>query len=161
MNWPRERCRFCRTRALVGANPDAETLAYIGRVLTLEQERMKTLAEAPALADFFLLGDDEYLFDEKAVGKWFTNPGVGDRLRRVRDSFASAEVFDEAATEEIVRATIAEFEVKGGEVIHPVRVAVTGRTTGPGLFETIVALGHVTAACTDLDRALKISSTLT
>ena len=47
-------------------------MEYIGRVLALEQERMKTLAEAPALADFFLLGDDEYLFDEKAVSKWLS-----------------------------------------------------------------------------------------
>jgi len=125
---------FLREAGLIdGADgdPDAETRGYIGRVLALEQERMKTLAEAPALADFFLLGDDEYLFDDKAVAKWFNHPGVGDRLRRVRAGFASLEDFDEAGTEEVVRATVAEFGVKGGEVIHPVRVAVSGRTTGP------------------------------
>ena len=114
---------------------------------------MKTLAEAPALADFFLLGDDEYLFDDKAVGKWFASPGVGDRLRRVRAGFAAVEVFDEAATEAVVRDTIAEFEVKGGEVIHPVRVAVSGRTTGPGLFEMIAVLGR-DRCLRRLDRAL-------
>jgi len=137
----------------VGGEPDASTLHYIGRVLALEQERMKTLAEAPALADFFLLGDDEYLFDDKAVAKWFGHPGVGDRLRRVHAGFVSLDVFDEAGTEEVVRATVAEFGVKGGEVIHPVRVAVSGRTTGPGLFETIAVLGR--ARClARLDRAL-------
>ena len=51
---------------------------------------MKTLAEAPALADFFLLGDDEYLFDEKAAAKWLTHPGVtspsAPRPRRLRGS---------------------------------------------------------------------------
>ena len=56
-------------------------------------------------------------------------------------------------TEEVVRATIAEFEVKGGEVIHPVRVAISGRTTGPGLFETIVVLGR-DRCLRRLDRAL-------
>ncbi len=137
----------------VGGEPDAGTLHYIGRVLALEQERMKTLAEAPALADFFLLGDDEYLFDDKAVAKWFGHPGVGDRLRRVHAGFASLDVFDEAGTEEVVRATVAEFGVKGGEVIHPVRVAISGRTTGPGLFETIVVLGR-DRCLARLDRAL-------
>jgi len=133
---------FLQEAGLVGADPDVMTLEYIGRVLALEQERMKTLAEAPALADFFLLGDDEYLFDEKAVSKWFGRPGAGDRLRRVREGFAADEVFDEATTEAVVRATIAEFEVGGGEVIHPVRLAVSGRTTGPGLFELIAVLGR-------------------
>jgi glutamyl-tRNA synthetase len=133
---------FLQDAGLIGADPDVMTLEYIGRVLALEQERMKTLAEAPALADFFLLGDDEYLFDEKAAQKWLNHPGVADRLRRVRDGFAALEAFDEAATEEVVRATIAEFDVKGGEVIHPVRVAISGRTTGPGLFEAIAVLGR-------------------
>jgi glutamyl-tRNA synthetase len=144
---------FLQEAGLIGADPDVMTLEYIGQVLALEQERMKTLAEAPVLADFFLLGDDEYLFDEKAVTKWFGRPGVGDRLRRVRDGFAADEVFDEASTEEIVRAVIAEFEVGGGEVIHPVRVAISGRTTGPGLFETIAVLGRE-RCLRRLDRAL-------
>lgn len=132
---------FLQKAGLVGPDPDAATLDYIGQVLALEQERMKTLAEAPELAEFFLRGDDEYAFDEKAVQKWFTHPGVGDRLRRVREGFAALEVFDKDSTEGVVRATISEFEVKGGEVIHPVRVAISGRTTGPGLFETIAVLG--------------------
>ena len=144
---------FLQEAGLVGPDPEPETLDYIGRVLALEQERMKTLAEAPLLADFFLLGDDEYLFDDKAAGKWLASPGVADRLRRVRDGFASLEVFDEASAEEVVRATIAEFDVKGGEVIHPVRVAISGRTTGPGLFEAIAVLGR--ERCVKrLDRAL-------
>ena len=133
---------FLQDAGLVGESPDAETLDYIGRVLALEQERMKTLAEGPLLADFFLLGDDEYLFDEKAAQKWLNHPGVADRLRRVRDGFAALEVFDEPSAEEVVRATIAEFDVKGGDVIHPVRVAISGRTNGPGLFETIAVLGR-------------------
>ena len=149
---------FLQEAGLVGPDPDAETLGYIGRVLALEQERMKTLAEAPVLADFFLLGDDEYLFDEKAVAKWFSGVGVGDRLRRVRAGFEAVEVFDEAGTEPVVRDTIAEFEVKGGEVIHPVRVALSGRTTGPGLFEIISVLGR--ARCLRrLDRALGMVGT--
>ena len=133
---------FLQDAGLVGENPDAETLGYIGRVLALEQERMKTLAEGPLLADFFLLGDDEYLFDDKAAQKWLNHPGVADRLRRVRDGFAALEVFDEPAAEEVVRATIAEFDVKGGDVIHPVRVAISGRTNGPGLFDAIAVLGR-------------------
>lgn len=144
---------FLQDAGLVGPDPDAATLTYIGDVLALEQERMKTLAEAPALADFFLLADDKFVFDDKAVQKRFTEPGVGDRLRRVRDGFASLEVFDAETTEAVVRATIEAFGVKGGEVIHPVRVAISGRATGPGLFETIAVLGK-DRVLRRLDRAL-------
>ena len=144
---------FLLDAGLVGANPDAETLDYIGRVLALEQERMKTLAEAPLLADFFLLGDDEYLFDDKAAQKWLNHPGVADRLRRVQGGFQALEVFDHASTEEVIRATVEEFGVKGGDVIHPVRVAISGRTNGPGLFDAIVVLGRE-RCIKRLDRAL-------
>ncbi|MBV9849017.1 MAG: glutamate--tRNA ligase [Armatimonadetes bacterium] len=143
---------FLQRANLVGQDPDTSTLSYIGHVLKLEQERMKTLADAPALADFFLLGDDEYPFDEKAVQKWFTQPAVADRLRRVRAGFAELDVFDETNTEAVVRAA-AEAEVKASEVIHPVRVAVSGRTTGPGLFETLATLGRE-RCLRRLDRAL-------
>ena len=130
---------FLRDAGLAGDNNDTD---YIGRVLALEQERMRTLAEAPALADFFLLPDDTFPYDEKAVQKWLIVPGVGARLGAVRDGFAALSVFDEASTEAVVRNVIEQFAVKGGEVIHPVRVALSGRTTGPGLFETIAVLGQ-------------------
>ncbi len=144
---------FLQEANLVSENPDAETLTYVGHVLALEQERIKTLAEAPLLADFFLLADDKYVFDEKAVQKWFSHPGVGERLQAARDGFAALGVFDVAGIEGVVRDVIARFEVKGGEVIHPVRVAVTGRTTGPGLFETIAVLGQE-RVLRRMDRAL-------
>ena len=41
-----------------------------------------------------------------------------------------------------MRAVAEEFAVKASEVIHPVRVAVSGRTTGPGLFEILATLGQ-------------------
>nr|MDQ2687849.1 glutamate--tRNA ligase [Armatimonadota bacterium] len=102
----------------------------------------------------------QYVFDEKSVKKRFTESGVGDRLRRVRDGFAALEVFDAETTEGVVRATIEEFGVKGGDVIHPVRVAVSGRGTGPGLFETIVVLGKE-RVLRRLDRALAMITELT
>lgn len=145
---------FLQENGLVEPNPSGEKLAYIADVLALEQERIKTLAHAPALADFLLLGDDDYVFEEKAVAKWFGHPGVGDRLRAVRDKYTALEPFDRDSVEGVVRDVIAQFNLeKGGEVIHPVRVAISGRTTGPGLFETIVVLGR-DRVVRRLDRAL-------
>ena len=143
---------FLQEAGLVGPNPDAATLEYIGRVLALEQERMKTLAEAPGLADFFLMDDDKYVFDDKAVAKWFPKPGVGERLAKLRERFATLDPFDAATTEQVVRATADELGVKTGEVFHPLRVAISGRTTGPGLFDILAALGQA-RVLNRLDRA--------
>lgn len=144
---------FLQEKGLVEPNPSEEKLAYIASVMALEQERMKTLADAPAIADFFLLADDEYEFDPKAVAKLFGSPGACDRLRAVREGYAGLEVLDAASAESVVRDAITRLDVKGGEVIHPVRLAVTGRTTGPGLFETIAVLGKE-RVLRRLDRAL-------
>jgi glutamyl-tRNA synthetase len=132
---------FLQKASLVQEDPDVETLSYIGHVLKLEQERMKTLAEAPELSDFFLLGDEEFAYDEAAVRKRLSSPEAAQRLRQVQAGFAALEVFDEPSIEGVIRATAEELEIKAGEVIHPVRVAVSGRSTGPGLFEMLAALG--------------------
>ncbi len=146
---------FLQAAGLVGPDPDAATLDYIGQVLSLEQERMKTLADAPALADFFLLPDDQYAFDDKAVQKRLAPPGVDAILRAVRDGFAALDVFDIGTTEDVVRAVAEQRQLKAAEVIHPTRVAVSGRTTGPGLFDILATLGR-DRCLRRLDRALKL-----
>lgn len=145
---------FLQESGLVEPNPSAETLAYIGQVVVLEQERMKTLAEAPVIADFLLLGDEDFVFDAKAVAKWFKVAGVGDRLRAVRDGIAALVEFDHGGIEGIIRGVQTRFDLpKGGDVIHPVRVAISGRTTGPGLFEIMAVLGQ-DRVVKRIDRAL-------
>ena len=148
---------FLQRAGLVSGSPDSATLEYVGNVLALEQERMKTLADAPALADFFLLSDSEYVFDPKAVQKWLAPPGAGDRLRDVRARLAVPDNFSIQSVEGAVRASIEALGVKSGEIIHPLRVAVSGRTVGPGLFETIAVLGRE-RVLGRLDRALELAT---
>jgi glutamyl-tRNA synthetase len=137
-----DRCLpFLVKAGLASENPTQERRKYIGDVIALEQERMKTLAEAPGLSDFFLLDDDAYAFDEKGAAKWLSGSDSANRLKSVRDGIGALEEVTAESAEAVVRRVIDQFEVKGGEVIHPVRVAITGRTTGPGLFDTMAVLG--------------------
>jgi glutamyl-tRNA synthetase len=133
---------YLQASGLVGDHPDDDLLDYLVSVIALEQERIKTLADVSALADFFLLPDEKYQFDEKAVAKWFTVAGVAERLSWVKDGLTALDRFDVESIEKVIRSAIEKFEVKPGEVIHPVRVAVSGRTVGPGLYETIAVLGR-------------------
>jgi glutamyl-tRNA synthetase len=119
-----------------------EFLDYARRVIPLEIERMKVLSEVTELVGFFFETlDYPNGYDEKAVKKWFTVPHLKPLLEK---EIAAYDALPEWTTEGLEQATRAVGEALGlkfGDVVHPTRVAATGRTVGPGLFETLWALG--------------------
>jgi glutamyl-tRNA synthetase len=119
--------------------PDS-MLPYIASVVALEQERMKKLGEAPDLTEFFFR--DDLRWEEKAL-KRVQDEGARPLLSAAADALEAVpgDAWSVASVEAAVRGVIDSQGVKAGDVIHPVRAAVTGRTAGPGLFETIHVLG--------------------
>ncbi len=126
---------------LIPADPDEATRSYVGQVLLLEQERLKRLEEAPALTDFFFVEMPEYA--AKSVQKWLQRDAEATRafLTDLLAAFSDQDAWTEAALEATTRAVGARHGRERGELTHPVRVAVTGREIGPGLFETLAVLG--------------------
>jgi glutamyl-tRNA synthetase len=112
---------------------------YVQQVIGLEQGKVKTLAEIPGRVDFFFREDIEY--EPEAVAKWLAAPNAAELLARLEMAVAelpeapSAEQF-----ESVVRGLAEQQGVNASKVIHPARVAVTGRTTGPSLFEALHVL---------------------
>jgi len=131
---------FLQKAGLVSEAPGEVEQAYVTQVLKLEQERMKTLAEAPALTDFFFRDEPE--LDEAAVTKRLRQPQAGSVLDAVTRRLEAASTWDVEALEQAVNAASEELGVKKADVIHPTRVAATGRGVGPGLFETLWVLGR-------------------
>ncbi len=126
---------------LLATDPSVEEMAYLERLIPLVQERMKRLAEAPELLDFLL--KDEIEYDPAAVKKRLNGERVVELLAAVAESLKMVDDFaDESQVEAAARRAGEACEMSGGAFIHPVRVAVTGRTVGPGLFETMSALGR-------------------
>lgn len=119
--------------------PDEATRAYAEAVIPLEQEKMKLLKDVVTLTEFFFRED--YPIDESAVRKWYSQPHIPQMLEALIRRYSVLEPFDAETVERATREVIAWLGVKGGEVIHPVRVALSGRTTGPSLFEMIAVLG--------------------
>ena len=106
----------------------------------LVQERVATLGETPAMVDFLFLAEPPY--DEAAVAKVLKNDERAPQiLAAALSSFATAEF-----TAESLHAATLEFGDALGFKLRitqaPVRVAVTGRSVGPPLFESLVALGR-------------------
>ncbi len=110
---------------------------YLGQVLALEKDRARTLAEMPELTAFFFRED--FAIEEKAANKWLTEESkalLGELAARLEKVAFSA-----GAAESVLRALAEEKSISAAKIIHPTRVALSGRTAGPGLFEMIETLG--------------------
>jgi glutamyl-tRNA synthetase len=128
--------------------------AYVGRVVAIMGERLRLPKDVLAYGDFFFRDDIEY--DPEAVRKQFHGGTTAAMLGRMRDAFAALEPFDLAGIEKTVRDTAAALGLESKDVIHPVRVALTGKTVGPGLFELIDVLGKERVLAR-LDRAARLA----
>ena len=130
---------YLQQAGLVPENPTPEEIKYAREVIALEQERLKVLSEIVEFTDFFFRAEPEY--EEKGVKKWLTRDCVPDLLRKLIDKVEGTTELTFEGIEEVVRGAGDEMGLSGGQVIHPIRMAVTGRTVGPGLFESMSVLG--------------------
>jgi glutamyl-tRNA synthetase len=116
----------------------------------ISREKMQTLAEFWPLAGFFV---EQRPFDDAAWAKVMTD-GAADRLARAREAIASAEPFDAEQVEVVLRGLVEELGVKPKEVFQPVRLAISGGTISPGIFESVALLGRE-ETLERIDRALE------
>lgn len=130
---------YLQEAGLLPAEPSPEQMEYAQRVIALETERMKLLSEVVALTDYFFRDTLEY--EPKGIRKWFTQPYVPQMLETLIARFSALEPFDLQSIEATTRTVVEELGVSAAQVIHPTRVAVSGRTVGPGLFEMIEVMG--------------------
>ncbi|MGH2638688.1 MAG: hypothetical protein ACRDF4_05320, partial [Rhabdochlamydiaceae bacterium] len=113
---------------------------YAEAAIALEQERVHKLSEFGEACSFFF--EEVPTMDAVAVKKWFSQPHVIDMFRYLSRTISSKDSPVEADYEAVLRdyQTSSGLE-KLGPVVHPVRVALTGRTFGPGLWELMTVLG--------------------
>ena len=108
-----------------GAGPQVTAAGVFGDIL--------------AYADFFF--QDEIEYDEKAVEKNLHKEGAAELLSDFRAKLAALEPYDVAGLEKMLHDFVAEKQIKTGDIIHAVRVATTGKSVGPGLYDCLEILG--------------------
>ncbi|MGE5329685.1 MAG: glutamate--tRNA ligase [Deltaproteobacteria bacterium] len=108
-------------------------------IIALIREKVWTLAEIAEASSYFF--SDKFEYDEKGVEKYFKNPEVGSFLKELLKRFEGLNAFDKEVVERIYRDYAEELGIKAGELIHPTRLALTGRTVSPGLFEIMEIMG--------------------
>jgi glutamyl-tRNA synthetase len=121
------------------------------RMAPLVQERVVTLAEAKPMVDFLF---DAPVIDEAAWEKAMVKgPNAGDLLQAARAEYLEC-TWDAATLHDVTLAVGEGLGMKLGKAQAPIRVAVTGRTVGPPLFESLEVLGR-DETLARLDRALE------
>jgi glutamyl-tRNA synthetase len=114
--------------------------AWLCRMIATLRERAKTLVELVDFASFYL--NDSITIDPKAAAK-FLKAEIAEPLRALADGLAALDgEFSEAAIQSVFERVLARFNLKLGELAQPVRVALTGGTVSPGIYEVIAVLGR-------------------
>ena len=114
--------------------------AWFFAVLELLKVRAKRLDEFPALGRFFF--SDDLDWDDAAVRKHLAADGAAEHLTATASAMTALATFDSESIEAAVRQVAESRGVKAGTIIHAVRVALTGKTVSPGLFEVAALLGR-------------------
>jgi glutamyl-tRNA synthetase len=114
-----------------GANADA--------VFALMQERTKLPSEiVPATAFFF---SDDFAYDEKAVEKKLLKEGVFQTLEKITGILQALEAFDAETINTSLHNFVEQGGLKFGDVMPPLRIAVSGQQSGPDLAPVLAILG--------------------
>ena len=118
------------------ATYDAKVFAEIAPLI---QTRVQLLQEVPSMVDFLFC--DLPTIDDAAFTKAFAPEWASATLIEIRDAFKTCE-FTPDALKAVVEAVGEKHTLKLGKLQAPLRVAVTGRSVGPPLFEPIAMLGR-------------------
>ena len=112
---------------------------YLRNVLAIVKEKIKLLSELPEWTSYFFTED--YEFDPVAVEKVFGEPEAATRLSALREEFRKIDNWNAGPIESTLKALAQKLDCKTGDLVHPARVAVSGRSVGPSLYHMLEVMG--------------------
>jgi glutamyl-tRNA synthetase len=110
---------------------------YLRHVVDLLKERVRRLTDFVTLGHYFF--DFDYKYESQAEQKQFT-PESADLLEELAGRFEKLPDFNHDAIEQCLCGMADEKEIKKAELIHPTRLAVSGMSVGPGLYDILALL---------------------
>lgn len=128
---------FLKEKGVIDNKFDAEQWR---KITAAYRERSRTLVDFISVYKIFFADEIEY--DEKAVEKYLKKPNSKDIINKCKAAAEKDSKFDKVSLEESYRALADELKVKAAELIHPTRVAISGKTVGAGLFDMMELLGR-------------------
>jgi nondiscriminating glutamyl-tRNA synthetase len=124
-----------------GIDPAHISSDRLRSLVSLEIERSRTLAEMEEnLAYFFVDALADY--DAKAADKHFLKEGAAELIEQIENFVAATQDFSNEGLETGMRAFAEQAGLGFGKLVHPLRLALTGRSASPGIFDVMTALGR-------------------
>lgn len=136
--------------ARTGVDTNKYPPAYVRAALDTCKEKLKLFTDAASFADFYF--KDEFEYDPEAVTKDFV-PENKPRLLQLREALAQLTPFTWETIQKTFNETAVALGVKAGVLVHPARLAMTGKKVGPSLYHLMEVLGKE-QVLQRLDRAL-------
>jgi glutamyl-tRNA synthetase len=147
---------FLQKAGLLTDPPPCDTAPLVTRILEAAGDRVKVAGDILAF-DAFFIAEEELAYDEAAFEKRISKPPAAcTLLAEFRGQLASVEPFTAERLEQMMHAFVSSQEIKISDIVHAVRVAVTGKSVGFGLFETLAILGR-DRCLARIDRALEMA----
>lgn len=144
---------YLQQAGLVSSPPPCTIGPMLARIIEAAGDRLKVAGDILSYADFFFVADDQLVYDEKDFEKRVKKEGAKDLLIKFREKLAAVDDFTVQPLEKMMHAFLEEQGVKIGDVVHAVRVAVTGKGVGPGLYDCLELIGKE-SCLRRIDRAL-------
>ncbi|HEX7150066.1 MAG TPA: glutamate--tRNA ligase [Thermoanaerobaculia bacterium] len=119
----------------------ARPLDELRAMIELNKTRARTLKDLAELMEPFFIADDALEYDPDAVKKHLKGDDLAAKLSELHDVLAAVEPFDVTTSEAALRALAESRGVSAAKLIHPLRLALTGRGASPPIFDVAVVLG--------------------
>lgn len=127
---------------LISAESDESGRQYILKFIDLMKSRFRNFRQFAELGSYFFKDPETY--EDKAVRKNWKETEVNRRMAILLDKLQKLEEFSAVSIESTVRELADELDISAGKLIHPLRLAVSGYSVGPGIFELLEFLGKET-----------------
>jgi glutamyl/glutaminyl-tRNA synthetase len=124
--------------ARVGIDTNKYELEYVKAGLDTAKQKVKLFSEVPTFTDFYF--KDEVELPADMIQKDFP-ASLKPNLKKLRDAYAALPTFDPDTLNNTLKKVAAELGVSVGVLVHPLRLATTGRTVGPSLYHLLEVLG--------------------
>lgn len=111
----------------------------VTNIVHLFKNRMTTLGDFCDWARFIF--EEKIVFDAEVQSQHLAK-NMAKEFNVLADRLAGLSDFNIKTSEDVFRAVVAELGLQAGDLVHPVRVALTGKAVGPGLFDTMALLGQ-------------------
>ena len=134
--------KFLQAAGLIADPAECDMGPYVTSIVDSAQDRVSVAGEILQFDDFFV-ADEELVYDEKGFEKRLVKPDdAGHLLNELTKVLSATDDFGAGNLETVIKGFCDTMEIKIGQIIHALRVAVTGKTAGFGMFDTLSILGR-------------------